>query len=828
MTAPAVWDQDSFRGYADDAALESATAKAAINVGWTQDVNENFRIRFLIQETGGTAESGVEFQLQYNLASAGWNDVNASSSVVRCFASTHFADDAATAQLIGSGSNNAGLADEVDGLVGDVAQNDYLGNDEGEFEFCVQIRSGDVTDAQTLQLRLIEGFGAALDTYTNTPTITVNEPPTIEPPISTGVMMPDQTPTASHVVAAIVAVSMLTSVPPPEPDTPGRVISFVPSVKVLGYQYHNLPSQPYEWSSQPVPPDVIAPPQDLPEGMLRIPDKIAFIERPARTAYDAQLSTFVVGDEPEPTQILPIRINDPNDIRASGWAYNNNSLSELVIVDEPPTATQLYPIRTLAPPRADITAHQIAVQFTNPDEAVTTTIQVMPSRTIGHPRACVEAYVVSGETFPSPDRPLTVQAYPQQTYAQQRASAWAYSNVSQAELVIPDEPPTATQLFPQRTQEPLRAASSTYFVNTRLIEPDETQHTQRLPDRTQSPLRASLEAYTAKYPTFPVIDAPVPTQILPDRTRAPGRAAETAYEIIQTFVVADIPPTATQYLPAQTFGQPRSSNESYIVSLSELTYEDPVKNQFYPDRTFGAERAAEEAYSGALSPVVYEETIHAQTLVLLPDRTLPIPRAAQTAYEVQYASLLVSGEEQLFGSRSIPNRTQAVETPASTAFDPQLATFVIPGEPEPTQSLPDRTQRALRPAVTAYEITQTWFDVQESVFPRGDVLVPDRTQSPLRVSFDVYSIVVSTPPPDEPSTAPTLLIPDRTQPIPRSVSSNYFISASIPGADVTELIPDIAQMQFRMQPARFEFAMVENRFEFRAEEGRFEFVIEEL
>ena len=110
------------------------------------------------------------FQLQYNRNGLGWNDVNGSSSVVRATASPNVADGANTTQQIGSGtfvSPNAGF-DEVNGLAGGTSL-DFSGSDEVEVEFSVQIRSVDVANDDTIQLR-IEG----LDTYTNTPTVTVS------------------------------------------------------------------------------------------------------------------------------------------------------------------------------------------------------------------------------------------------------------------------------------------------------------------------------------------------------------------------------------------------------------------------------------------------------------------------------------------------------------------------------------------------------------------------------------------------------------------------------------------------------------------------------
>jgi hypothetical protein len=181
-----VINQESFQGFYDNADLELATSKASINVGWIQAVDENFRIRFLIQETGGNPEDDIELQLQYELnATGGFVNVNATSSVVRSSASPEFVDEDDTAQLIGSGTFVVGNADEVDGLTGTDLNIDFGGSDETEVVFCVQIRAVDVVDNDTIQLRVVDGGGGELDTYTNTPTITVYE----VAPLSIGEMM---------------------------------------------------------------------------------------------------------------------------------------------------------------------------------------------------------------------------------------------------------------------------------------------------------------------------------------------------------------------------------------------------------------------------------------------------------------------------------------------------------------------------------------------------------------------------------------------------------------------------------------------------------------
>ena len=174
-----ILNQASFRGRNDDGSETAATWIAAADANFTQDPDKNFRIRFLVTESAGGVSNNVTPQLQYNLGGAGWNTVNASSSVVRSSASTHFADDDNTTQQIGSGtfiSPNAGM-DEDNGSTGEGNEIDFAGNDEVEVEYCIQIRSADTSKGDTIQLRLINGSLTPLDNYNQTPSITVGVAP---------------------------------------------------------------------------------------------------------------------------------------------------------------------------------------------------------------------------------------------------------------------------------------------------------------------------------------------------------------------------------------------------------------------------------------------------------------------------------------------------------------------------------------------------------------------------------------------------------------------------------------------------------------------------
>jgi len=180
VTCPASFTQRAFRGRNDNGDETTATWKATQGTDWTQAVDENFRVRFCAQEGAGCAGSNKVWQLQYNLAAAGWNAVNATSSVVRSSASPNVTDGIGTTeQLTGGtgtfqgGSGSTGGFDEVNGAAGGNSM-DVAASGHSEAEFCIQIRSADVTNGQTLQLRITDA-GSALASYTSTPTITVSE-----------------------------------------------------------------------------------------------------------------------------------------------------------------------------------------------------------------------------------------------------------------------------------------------------------------------------------------------------------------------------------------------------------------------------------------------------------------------------------------------------------------------------------------------------------------------------------------------------------------------------------------------------------------------------
>jgi len=171
------YDQDSFRARNDNGSETTATWKEPVNTDWEQPTDENFRIRFLIEELDDVEDLDVQFQLQYNKNAGGWNDVNGASTNVRSSATSNVTDGVdTTEQLSGPGTfitTNAGF-DEANGLAGGTAL-DFTTtvNQEVELEYCCQVRGVDTTEGDTIQLRLVKEADVVLGSYTNTPTLTV-------------------------------------------------------------------------------------------------------------------------------------------------------------------------------------------------------------------------------------------------------------------------------------------------------------------------------------------------------------------------------------------------------------------------------------------------------------------------------------------------------------------------------------------------------------------------------------------------------------------------------------------------------------------------------
>jgi hypothetical protein len=155
---------------------DGRTPAAANDTGITLDVADQIGLSIRIQNTAGGTSSEDDFKLQYRLNAGTWTDVSTSSSVIKIVATADYADgDDVPEYLRGSGSyisnNNAAL--ESDGALTLAAT--MGGATAFELHTTLELVGADVADEDEVELRVIKGTGSALDTYSVTPLITVED-----------------------------------------------------------------------------------------------------------------------------------------------------------------------------------------------------------------------------------------------------------------------------------------------------------------------------------------------------------------------------------------------------------------------------------------------------------------------------------------------------------------------------------------------------------------------------------------------------------------------------------------------------------------------------
>jgi hypothetical protein len=173
MNTPA-YAQTDFRGRNDDGSETTATWKDVANANWSQDVDTTFRCRIAVDETtgNGDSENNQSLQWQYQLNSGGWNNIGTATSVVKAVDSANLTDNADTTQQLLAGTfitdNNAVCEDGTTGAA------NWPGSGAGmDTEIALQIVGTDVSNGDTIELRVTKSPGYAISTYTNTPSITV-------------------------------------------------------------------------------------------------------------------------------------------------------------------------------------------------------------------------------------------------------------------------------------------------------------------------------------------------------------------------------------------------------------------------------------------------------------------------------------------------------------------------------------------------------------------------------------------------------------------------------------------------------------------------------
>ncbi len=188
--------QDSFRIKDDVGGETDATWLAALNTDVEVALDTNFRPRFLIKQTDSNVTPGHLFagsgttdtpELEWRVDTGGgygsWTQVppqNDTTQPVRFSLSSQFTG-ANTTQQIGSGNFVGGRIEEIGPDLGFLPADLRLRQrlEEFEYEACLTFDSSNTTPAaegdkfQFRFLRMFDSTDQLLDTYTNTPTITV-------------------------------------------------------------------------------------------------------------------------------------------------------------------------------------------------------------------------------------------------------------------------------------------------------------------------------------------------------------------------------------------------------------------------------------------------------------------------------------------------------------------------------------------------------------------------------------------------------------------------------------------------------------------------------
>lgn len=172
--------QYGFRCRLDGVTLASTSWTYAEDADPTIDVNTVFRWRVGVENYGDTTDSTADWKAQYNLASGGWNDVSATSPLQWASSGNYANLDAiTTAQLTSQSASSFG--GEAIGVEGTNAINtsNMPADQYEEYEMALSIDSAQVSNGQTVLLRLVMAAGTVFDDYgtadANIPVITINE-----------------------------------------------------------------------------------------------------------------------------------------------------------------------------------------------------------------------------------------------------------------------------------------------------------------------------------------------------------------------------------------------------------------------------------------------------------------------------------------------------------------------------------------------------------------------------------------------------------------------------------------------------------------------------
>lgn len=172
MASP-TFTQVTFRARNDNGSETTATWKFNQGINWTQVVDTNFRVRFLLDETASRAWNNYSWNLYYSTDGTNYSAVD-TTTPVKYSLSANFTDgDDTTSQLTGGSgaflANNNGMCESTS------TTNTGLAGNYFEIECSLQLDSTQLTDASSIYLRIYNGT-SPVASYTATPQITVSNP----------------------------------------------------------------------------------------------------------------------------------------------------------------------------------------------------------------------------------------------------------------------------------------------------------------------------------------------------------------------------------------------------------------------------------------------------------------------------------------------------------------------------------------------------------------------------------------------------------------------------------------------------------------------------
>lgn len=153
------------------------TPLAAADTGVTLTADTDYGVSVRVKNATATGTDSFKWQYKHTEGTNTWTDISSSSDVIIADTTADFANgDDVGEYITGTGTyasdNNAGL--DTTGAFTLAAPISATGSFESHLNF--QVVDADTADADTIELRIVTGAGAALDIYTATPEITVGGP----------------------------------------------------------------------------------------------------------------------------------------------------------------------------------------------------------------------------------------------------------------------------------------------------------------------------------------------------------------------------------------------------------------------------------------------------------------------------------------------------------------------------------------------------------------------------------------------------------------------------------------------------------------------------